>query len=89
MRSSNEEPRVLKFLPFIVSPCMLVAVSFGLIVATSKDGLASAAISFNGGGGAGISHAVSFVARTKVSGIGFAWVHVPTIELSSPLSFPS
>ena len=38
------------------------------MVATSKAGSASAAMSFGGGGGSGIVHAVSGVARANTSG---------------------
>src|SRR4051794_23034302 len=50
----------------------------GLMVATSKVGLASAGIRRGGGGGSGISHAVVGVARARFSGVvGPPWLHVP------------
>ena len=42
----------------------------GLIVDTSNEGSAVAAITLGGGGGSGIAHAVAGVARTKSSGMG-------------------
>src|SRR5580704_13758711 len=62
----------------------------GLIVATSIPGFAPAAIALGGGGGSGMVHAVSGVARAKFRGNGEApWVQVPAIEFPSALSFPS
>src|SRR3954452_2993146 len=62
----------------------------GLIVATSNVGVASAGISFGGGGGSGMVHAVAGVARAKFRGAGVPpWLHVPEIESPSALTFPS
>ena len=60
------------------------------MVATSNDGLASAGIGFDGGGGSGMVHAVSLVARFRFKGSGVGpWDQVPVIEFPSALSFPS
>ena len=60
------------------------------MVATSNDGAASAAIGVGGLGASGISHAVSGVARRRVSGKGGPpCVHVPLMLLPSAASFPS
>ena len=62
----------------------------GLIVATSNAGLASAAISFGGGGGSGIVHAVSGVARANTRGDGAPPCdQVPVIEAPSAFILPS
>jgi hypothetical protein len=63
----------------------------GLMVATSKLGFASLAITFGGGGGSGIAHAVSVVARARFSGagVGLPCDQVPVIDAPSELSFPS
>jgi hypothetical protein len=61
--------------------------SLGLMVATSKEGLASDAI---GLGGSGIAHAVSALARSRSSGIGIvSSIQVPAIDLPSPDILPS
>src|SRR6185369_11923000 len=61
----------------------------GLMVATSKPGLASAAICTGGGGGSGIAQAVSGVAFVRLRGRGTPWLQVPSIEFPSALSLPS
>src|SRR5262245_46875759 len=63
--------------------------SDGLIVATSNSGLAFGSIIFGGGGGSGMVHAVSGVARVRVSAVGIFCVHVPAIVFPSALSRPS
>src|SRR5262249_46612336 len=60
-----------------------------LIVATSKTGFASTAIGFGEAKGSGIPHAVSAVARVKLSAMACPCVHVPASEFPSALSFPS
>ena len=62
----------------------------GLMVATSNEGLASAAIGFGRAGGSGMVHAVSAVARFRFKGRGMGpWVQVPASVLPSALNFPS
>ena len=61
----------------------------GLIVATSKVRLASAAIGFGGGGGSGMAHAVAGVARVRFKGVAAPCVQVPVIVFPSALSLPS
>src|SRR5580658_5516046 len=64
--------------------------SLGLMVATSTDGSAFAAMRTGGGGGSGIVQAVSGVALVRFSGTaGPPWVQVPVIVFPSPLSLPS
>src|SRR5215475_8504986 len=61
-----------------------------LIVATSNVGFASGAIAFGGGGGSGMVHAVSAVARVRFSGnVPGPCDQVPVIVFASELSFPS
>jgi hypothetical protein len=69
--------------------CCGLAGSLGLIVATSNAGFAFAVIRCVEGGGSGIAHAVSGVARSRFKASGAAWVQVPAIDFPSPLSFPS
>src|SRR4051812_33181065 len=61
-----------------------------LIVATSNAGFASGAIGFGAGGGSGIVHAVSALARVKVNGVVCdERVQVPIKPFPSPLNLPS
>src|ERR1700691_2220537 len=62
----------------------------GLMVATVNSGFAVAAICTGGGGGSGMVHAVSAVARTRFSGsAGPPCVQFPFIVLPSLLRVPS
>ena len=90
MRSLKVVLTVMTSAPLTVNNLPGVAGLLGLIVATSKAGSAFAAIRVGVGGGSGIAHAVSGVARARLSGVaGPPWDHVPAIEFLSSLSFPS
>src|SRR5215831_5400357 len=76
-------PRTVKSFPGVFG-------LLGLIVATSNVGSALAAIRAGGGGGSGIAHAVSGVARARFNGKELGpWVNVPVIALPSALNLPS
>src|SRR5215475_8829617 len=76
-------PRTVKSFPGVFG-------LLGLIVATSNVGLALAAIRAGGGGGSGIAHAVSGVARARFNGKELGpWVKVPVSALPSALNLPS
>src|SRR5690348_7648501 len=90
MRSVTEVLMVEKRRPITRNPFPCTSGRLGLMVATSNFGSASGAIGFNFGGGSGIVHAVSGVARVRFKGNGFGpWIHVPEIEFPSPLNLPS
>ena len=76
-------------LPLTVNSLPSRAGFLGLMVASSKAKLAFAVMRTGGGGGSGIAHAVSGVARTRFSGSGAPWVQVPVISFPLAPSFPS
>src|ERR1700761_6549998 len=91
MRSAREEFWAINVRPRNVSTSILMPPeAVGLMEATSTFGSASAGNDLRGGGGAGISHAVPFVERTKSRGWETtAWVHVPAMVLPAVFILPS
>src|SRR5438477_6023822 len=90
MGSARVVLMVMTSWPLTVNSLPGLAGSLGLMVATSKAGLASAAIGVGGGGGSGMDHAVSGVAFVSTSGIaGPPWDQVPSMVFPSPLTLPS
>ena len=90
MRSFRLVLKVMKCVPRKAKPLPCRLGSLGLMVATSRLGSASAAMGGTGGGGVGMVHSVSGVARVSVSGSGFGpWLQLPSIVFPSPLSLPS
>src|ERR1700679_1200319 len=80
----------MKCVPLKPNPLPCLLGSLGLMVATSRLGLASAAVGGTGGGGFGMVHSVSGVARVSVRASGFGpWLQLPSIVFPSPLSLPS
>ena len=89
-RSVRVVLNVLKWLPCTLKALPGLSGSLGLMVATSKLGSASAAIGGSVGGGVGMVHAVSGVARSNNRGSGFGpCVHWPAIDLPSADILPS
>src|ERR1700722_10498104 len=89
MRSLSEVLRVVNRRPMTLNPLPGASGLLGLMVATSKLGDAFASIGGIGGGGLGMGHSVSGVARVKVRGTELPWLQLPTIVFPSALSFPS
>src|ERR1700679_2899372 len=90
MRSFTLVFMVTKRSPLKPNPLPGLLGALGLMVATSKLGLAFASIGGSLGSGGGIVHSVSGVARVRLRGMGLGpWVQVPVIVLPSELSLPS
>src|SRR5438309_1630561 len=90
IKSASVVLMVLKWLPCTRNPLPGRSGWLGLTVATSKLGLASAAMAGSLGGGVGITHSVADVARSNRSGRDPGpCVQVPAIDLPSPDILPS